>query len=290
MTAVAMLGAGAMGSRMALNLLKGGHPVSVWNRDARKLEPLAAAGAKVAPTPAAAAQAADIVVAMVRDDDASRSVWLAPSTGALHAMAKSAVAVEVSTLTLNWVKELAATCEARGIGFLDAPVSGSRLQADARQLVFMVGGSANSLERAEPVLKSLGSAVHHAGPAGSGAALKLAVNTLFAAQVATLAEQVGVLEAHGIDLKVAAEIIGATPVASPAAKGALQSMLSGSFAPMFPVQLVEKDLAYAEEAAAKAGFTPPIVQAARLVFQRAINAGFGADNLTGVVRLYGDKP
>lgn len=286
MSKIAFLGLGAMGGRMAANLIKAGHQLTVWNRDATKAGPLGTLGASIAGSPKAAAAGADVVIAMVRDDDASRRVWLDPDTGALAGMSARAIAIECSTLTVAWARTLASEAQARGIAFLDAPVAGSRPQADAGQLIFMVGGEPSALARVEPVLKRMGGAVLHAGSSGAGATIKLGVNALFGVQVAALAEIFGLMEANGVSIATAAEVIGATPVASPAAKGAAASMLAGAFAPMFPVELVEKDLGYVEATAALGGNAMPLTQATRSVMRRAIDASFGAENLTGIVRLY----
>src|SRR5262249_15033927 len=247
MAKVEVLGLGAMGSRVAGNLIKAGYAVTVWNRDLATAQPLAAEGATMAGSPRAAVSNADFILSIVRDDEASRSVWLAAETGALTAMPRQSVAIEMSTLSVTWMKELAAKAHKHGIKFRDAPEAASRAQPEARQLIFIAGGEAETLATAGSLLKDLGSAVHHAGPNGTGAALKLAVNALFAVQVAVLAELLSLAGEHGASMERAAEIIGATPVASLAAKGAMQSMLAGAFAPMFPVQLAEKDLSYAEQ-------------------------------------------
>lgn len=286
MTRIAFLGLGAMGSRMAANLMEAGHSVTVWNRDRSKAEALATRGAAIAGTPKAAASCAEMVIAMVRDDEASRDIWLDPATGALAGMSPRTIAIECSTLTVAWVRALGAEAERRGIAFLDAPLAGSRPQAEARQLIFMVGGAASTLVVAEPVLKVMGSAVHHAGEIGAGAAVKLGVNALFGIQVAAVAEVLGMMQANGVSAAKAAEIIQATPVASPAAKGAFASMLSGAFAPMFPVELVEKDFGYVEAAGRAGRSDVPLASSTRAVLQRAVDAGLGADNLTGIARLY----
>lgn len=281
MTRIAFLGLGAMGSRMAANLIKGGHEVTVWNRSSERVKPLADLGAATAGSPRAAA-AADIVIAMVRDDEASRRVWLASDTGAAEGMAAGAVAVECSTLSVGWVRELGAHLASRRIAFSDAPLAGSRPQAEAGQLIFFVGGPEATVRRIMPVLTAMGSTVHAVGGVGAGVAVKLAVNALFGIQVAAMAEVIGLLKANGVDPARAIETIGATPVASEAAKGAAASMLVGSFAPMFPVELVEKDFGYIEAAAP----AMPVSKATRQVMKNAIATGLGGDNLTGVVRLY----
>jgi 3-hydroxyisobutyrate dehydrogenase-like beta-hydroxyacid dehydrogenase len=133
----------------------------------------------------------------------------------------------------------------------------------------------------------MGSAIHHVGSNGPGAAMKLGINALFGIQVAALAEVLALLRAQGVSSIKAAEIFGATPVASPAAKGAAQSMLAGAFAPMFPIELVEKDFGYIAEMGQAFKASAPLATAARVVMQRSIDAGYGADNITGLVRLYG---
>lgn len=286
MARITVLGLGAMGSRMALNLLKAGHEVTVWNRDPEKATALVAAGASSAQTPRAAVNDAEFVIAMVRDDEASRAVWLTPGNGALAGLAEGAIAIESSTLTPLWVRELGSHFAATDAVLLDAPVAGSRPQAEAGQLIYFVGGHSTPLASAQPVLKAMGAAVHHVGEIGDGAAVKLAVNALFGIQVAALAEMIGSLRRSGLDIGRTMDVISATPVCSPAAKGAAASMLAGAFAPLFPIELVEKDFGYAVGVAQAQGASIPMTQAAHAVFHSALEAGLGDQHLTGVVQLY----
>lgn len=279
---VALLGTGEMGSRMALSLLKAGHAVTVWNRTKDRTSTLVAQGASSADTPAGAVADADIAIAMVRDDDASRRVWLAPDDGALRTLPSQAIAVESSTLSLSFIRALAAAFAARGAAFLDAPVVGSRAQADSGQLIHLVGGEAEIFARAAPVLANIGAVAHHVGANGAGAALKLVVNALLGVQVAVLAELLGASESLGLDPARAVEILVQTPPCSPAAKMAALSILAKSFKPAFPIELLEKDLDYLAEAASAL----PVVAAARAVFARAQALGLGDENVTAVARLY----
>jgi 3-hydroxyisobutyrate dehydrogenase-like beta-hydroxyacid dehydrogenase len=274
-----------MGSRIAMNLVKAGHRVTVWNRTSDKAGPLRDLGATVARDPRAAAAESEFVIAMVRDDDASRQVWLDPIEGALAAVPRDGVAIECSTLSLGHVRHLAERCASGGISFLDAPVVGSRPQAEAGRLAFLVGGDATVLERARPALGAAGDALHHIGPTGSGITLKLAINALFGVQVAAVAELFGWLQAAAIDLPAAIRIIGAMPTCSPVARAALEAMLSQSFAPLFPAELAKKDLDYTLAAGGDRARLP-LTAAGRDVFANAIQHGYGAENLTGVVRLY----
>ena len=282
---IAFLGLGAMGARMAPHLLDAGHALTVWNRSAGPTAALASAGAAVAATPRSAAAGADLVIAMVTDDAASRAVWTGPD-GALAGLAAGAVAVESSTLTPGWIRELAALAEARGARFLDAPVSGSRPQAEGATLVYLVGGDADALEVARPAFEAMGGAVHHVGAGGSGALVKLAVNALMGVGVGAAAELLAALAASGVDRATAARVIGATPAAAPVVAPAMRLMAEGAHDPLFPVDLLEKDLGYAAGVAADAGTDAPAVAAARATFQKAQAAGLGDRNMTAVARLY----
>ncbi len=287
MTRIAVLGLGAMGARMAARLLDAGHDVSVFNRTPERGAELEARGARPAATPRKAVAGAEMVIAMLRDDAASRTVWLDPETGALGGLGAGALAIEASTLTPGWVRDLAPAVAQAGGRFLEAPVAGSRPQAEAGQLIYFLGGEAEAVEAARPLLELLGGALHHVGPAGHAAVVKLAVNALFGVQVAAVAEILGLFRKAGLDAGAAAAVLGETPVLSPAAKGAAGLMLAGNFAPQFPIDLVAKDFGYVAEAAAGTGAEMPTAAAVRQVYVRAAEAGLGGDNIAGVAQLFG---
>src|SRR5262249_20339014 len=150
---------------------------AVYNRTRSRAEPLAQAGARIADSPRDAARDADFVFAMVSDDPASREVWLGEN-GALSGAKQCAILLDCSTLTPRWVKELGQLAAERGCHFLDAPVTGSKPQADAGELGFFIGGDAETVERARPVLEPLSVFIHHMGPTGSGAMYKLINNLI----------------------------------------------------------------------------------------------------------------
>lgn len=284
---IAILGLGAMGSRIAQNLLNANHPVVVYNRTVEKVKPLLNRGAVYATTPKAAAEQADVVISMVTDNDGSRSIWLDPETGAAMGMNQDSMAIESSTLTVDWTRELAAEISSRGAAFLDAPVVGSRPQAEAGKLICLVGGEAETLAQAQSVLLSAGaSTIHHVGSVGQGMAMKLAVNALFGIQVAALAEIIGMLTKDGITREKAMACLGELPVISPAAKGAGSLMLMKNHAPMFPIELVEKDFRYLIQTAQAFDASTPASTAIHDVYHQAIAKGYGNDNITGVVQLF----
>ena len=287
MTQIAFLGLGAMGSRMAARLIAAGHPVTVWNRSPQRAAELT--NAKQAATPREAVQDAEYVFSMVRDDFACRYVWVDRTAGALTGMAPGTMAIECSTVSVAWSLEWSACMKDRGMRAIDAPVLGSRPQAEAGQLISLAGGSAADVEKASPLLKSFAAAVHHTGPAGTGAAIKLAANTLFATQVAALAELLCVLAKQGVDAAKAVDILATTPIMSMAAKGAAGLMLRNAHAPMFPIELVEKDLRYLLDALTVAGAKAPVSAKVSDVYTAAAEAGAGARNITAIFDQYRPK-
>lgn len=285
MPKIAVLGLGAMGLRVAQNLLQAGYSLVIYNRTADRAQPLIAQGAVFAATPRQAAAQADVVISLVTDDAASREIWLHPKTGAAQGLQQGKVAIVSSTLTVGWTQELAAKVTQTGAAFLDAPVVGSRPQAEAGKLVHLVGGDADTLRQVENILLASGT-VQHVGTIGQGMAMKLAVNALFGIQVAALAETLEFLTRQGLATDQAMNCLGHLPVLSLAAKGAGGLIVASQHAPLFPIALVEKDFRYAVAAAQAVDAELPTAIAAQQIFQRAIATGYGADNITGVARLF----
>lgn len=283
---VALIGLGAMGARMGQRLLDAGHPLVVYNRTPARADALVAAGATRAETPRAAAEAAEVVIAMVTDDEASRAVWDDPQTGALLGLRAGAIAVESSTVTPARVAALDEAVRARDAALIDAPVAGSRPQAEAGILVHLVGGPSEAVERMRPVLATMSKAAVHAGPIGAGAALKLTVNTLFAVQVAAFAEAVEVLSRLGFDRGAAIKRLAGLPITSPAVAGVAPLIAAGDDAPRFPIALVAKDLRYARVTADSAGARAPMASAAAALYQTAVDGGLGGVNITGIARHF----
>jgi 3-hydroxyisobutyrate dehydrogenase len=286
MATIGLLGLGAMGSRMATRLLEAGHTVKVYNRTPDKVKPLVEKGAVAAATPKDAAQNSEIIISMVRDDEASKAVWLSENTGAIHGLSKDAIAVESSTLTTDWVQTLSQHVSKTGATFVDAPVVGSRPQAEAGQLIYLVGGSEEAVTKLQPVLAVMGGSVQHVGATGTGTTMKLVVNALFGIQLAALAELLAFAEKAGVDNAKVLEVLGTTPVLSPAAKGGGTLMMNKQFAPMFPIELVEKDFGYMVKSADKVISNMPMSSAARKVYQQAVSQDLGSENISAVVKLF----
>lgn len=286
MTKVALIGTGAMGSRVAARIMNAGHQVIVYNRTRERLAKLVSEGAEYVDSPRAAAERAEIVISMVTDDVAARAVWLAEQTGAVHGMQSGSVAVESSTVTPGWISTLTQALSPRGVELLDAPVIGSTPQADAGALIYVVGGSAEAYERAREVLSAGASSIYNMGPSGSGARIKLAINALFACQVVALSEVLHIIRRSGLPLERALPVLNAMPITSPAMQGIASQIASRSFAPFFPIDLVEKDLRYIVALAEATGITSTSAAAALALFRTAQKRGLGAQNISAVAQLF----
>jgi 3-hydroxyisobutyrate dehydrogenase len=283
MQRVAILGLGVMGGGMAANWLAKGFEVSVWNRTRAKAEPLAAKGAKIAATPREAATGADFVFAMVADDDASRNVWLG-ADGALAGAKSGAIGVESSTLTPDWIRELARQAQAKGVGFLDAPVGGSRQAAASGELRFFVGGDPQTYEAARSALAAVGARMDLLGPVGAGATWKLINNQLAAGQIAALAEALEVAKKAGFKNEQISELILGGAPASPIVKLKLPRMLARDFEPAdFALHLMLKDARYAAALAQSLGAPAGMIEGAAKAFARADANGLGAKDIAAVV-------
>lgn len=287
--AIAILGLGTMGSGMARCLLKAGFPVTVYNGTADKAAALAKEGARVAATPSEAAAGASIVLSMLAEDDASRSVWLGEN-GALQSVTANTVLIESSTVTVNWIRELAAVAEKSECQLLDAPVTGSKSQANAGELIFLVGGSAEVLEIARPPLQAMSRSIVHLGPTGSGARMKLINNFLCGVQAASFAEALTLIEKSGLDREKALSVLLNGAPGSPLIKTMAARMTSQDGAVNFLLRLMAKDLSYAQREAEENSLTLKTAAGARELFQAAIDAGFGDCDMASVVEPLRARP
>ena len=279
---VAFLGLGIMGSAMARRLLDRGFDLSVWNRSACRADELVNAGARIAATPAQAAHGADAAIAMLADDEASRAVWLGES-GALAAMDRGTLAIDSGTLTVQWVRELGTRAAEHAVDFLDAPVTGSKPQAEQGTLRFLVGGAAAALERASTLFAAMGREQVHVGPIGSGALLKLINNFMCGVQLASLGEAMAMAQRSGLDLRRTADVLAAGSPGSPIVKMVVERMVARDYTPNFLVPLMVKDLTYALETFAAEGIELADARAARERFIEAAAAGFQDQDIAAVI-------
>jgi 3-hydroxyisobutyrate dehydrogenase len=282
---VALLGLGIMGSGMANRLLGAGFRLTIYNRTAEKAAPFVERGAKIAPTPREAVTRANIIISMVADDTSSRSIWLGEH-GALTGAVPGTVLIESSTLSLPWVKELAAAAAARDCELIDAPVTGSKAQAASGELNFLVGGSKGALEKARVALSVMSRSIVHVGPSGSGALLKLVNNFLCGVQVASLAEAVAWIEKSNVDRDQLLEFLKNGAGGSPLIKLISERMSRSDFTPNFLLRLMTKDLGYAVDEAKRHSLDLATGLAAHSVFNQAITKGQGDKDMSAVVEQF----
>jgi 3-hydroxyisobutyrate dehydrogenase len=279
---VAILGLGTMGIGMAKNVLKAGFPLAVYNRTRAKAEPLAVDGARIAETPADAARDADVILSMLSDDDASRSTWTGEQ-GALSGAKAGAVLVESSTVTPEWIAEIARRAAEHKVDLLDAPVTGSRAQADGGQLIFLTGGSSDVLERARPVLAAMSKDIVLLGPTGSGARMKLINNFLCGVQVASLAEALAWIECSGLDREQALKVLKSGAPGSPLLGAIADRMVAATYEVNFLLSLMGKDLHYAHRDAASLGIDLRTAKIAEARFAEAAELGFKDKDMSAVI-------
>ena len=275
MTKVAVLGLGIMGGGIARNLLRKGFAAAVWNRTGERAEPFRALGAEVAASPAAAARGSDVVIDVVTDVDASRRVWTGPQ-GALAAMAPGSTAVECATLTVGWIRELQSLAAAKGVAFIDCPVTGSKEGAEKGTLILLTGAQEADLERVRPVLEAISQRIFRFGPPGAGTAYKLVNNMMLAAQTLSAGEGIALAEASGLDLARAAEAIQAGAMASPIVKAKLPAILARRYGDtQFALRWMLKDLRYGLEYAKELGLELPAAERICALFAEADARGWG---------------
>jgi len=282
MRAVTVLGLGTMGLGMANRLLAAGHPLTVWNRSIARAREMEGAAARLADTPRSAVAGADVVISMVADDAASRGVWLGEE-GALAGVREGAVLVESSTVSPDWIGELAEHARARGCHLVDAPVTGSRVQAQNGELRFLAGGDAEVIESVRDVLLVMGSEVTRLGPTGSGAFVKLVNNFVCGVQLVALAEAVALIEASGLDRELALGVLLDGAPGSPLVKVVAARMSAHDYEVNFRLDLMAKDLAYASDVARRYALELQTAQAAIRRFRAASQAGLGDRDMAAVV-------
>ena len=277
MTTVAVVGTGRMGAAMARSLARGGSDLVLFNRHPERCAVLAdQLGARVVATPAEASAAAEVAITMLADQSAVEAVWSGPE-GLLAGASAGSVLVDMSTVPPDVIRSFADQARQCGAGILYAPVSGSVPLAETGKLTIMVGGEAADLERARPVFEQLATRVVHIGPLGSGAAMKLSVNTLIFALNQAIAEALVLAERAGIDRAVAYDFFTTSAAGAPYVGYKRDAFVDPETTPMaFSLALAEKDLRLILELADRLGAPMPQARA-NLDLVRATASRLGVD-------------
>jgi 3-hydroxyisobutyrate dehydrogenase-like beta-hydroxyacid dehydrogenase len=279
MTKIAFVGLGNMGSAMAARLLASGYDLTVWNRTRAKADALVAGGAKLADSPAAAASGTDVVITMLTDPAALEQVVFG-SDGLAGSLGSGQVLLDMSTVGPDEIRAVADRLPT-GVVLVDAPVRGSILEASSGRLVIFVGADSATFALVEPILKALGSPTRMGG-LGSGAAMKLVVNSTLAAAMTAAGEALALGAAFGLDRGLVLDVVEQSPVGA-VLRGKRDAIETGTYTPSFKLGLARKDLRLVTEAPAAAQLDLKLAPAALAWLDQAAAAGVADLDYSAVV-------
>jgi 3-hydroxyisobutyrate dehydrogenase len=293
---VAFIGVGTMGRPMAERLLAAGWDLTVYDASPAAMEPLLGAGARPAGSACDAALGASYVVTMLPNSSHVRAATVGPD-GALSGMRPGAILIDMSTIDPDTSREIAAAAAGQGIAMLDAPVSGSSAGAIDGSLTIMVGGAAQTLDRATPLLSVLGRRIVHCGAAGMGATVKLANQIMAGVSMVAVAESFRLAAALGVDPRLLYDVTTSSSgncwslQTRPPVPGVLESSpVERGFQPGFMGDLMRKDLDLALQTAARVDLALPLTAAARELYARLGAAGLGARDFSAVIAVLEGVP
>lgn len=276
------VGLGIMGAPMAQNLLKAGFEVTVWNRTAARMEPLVAAGARPAASPAEVAAASDVTVSCVTNSADVEQVALGPG-GVIEGAPRGSVYIDCSTIAPGTARSVASQLATKGIEMLDAPISGGDVGAKAGTLAIMVGGEAATFERCLPVLQAMGKTIVHVGPAGAGQVVKLCNQVAGGLNLLAMAEAITLSRRAGVDPAKMLEVVSAGAAGSWMLSNLGPRAVNGDFAPGFMVDLMQKDLRLVLDAASETHTPLPGSALVSQLFQSIQAEGRGRDGTQSLV-------
>jgi 3-hydroxyisobutyrate dehydrogenase-like beta-hydroxyacid dehydrogenase len=279
---IGFIGLGIMGQPMALNLIKAGHKLAVYNRTAAKAAALQAAGAHVASSPADAARDANVVMMIVSDSAAVEEV-VTGKGGILQSLRAGTLVIDSSTINPTVSRKMACLVAGKGASWLDAPVTGSKHGAEKGELTFMVGGDRAAFDRALPILQVLGKKHIYCGAQGLGLSAKLAQNTIQATMLEVFCEGFVLAAKAGVRPETMLEIIQSSLARAALTDFKAPFIFKGDFTPYFPLKLMHKDLELAAEAGYAQGVPMPTLAAVKEVYMAAKAQGKGELDYAAIV-------
>ena len=271
---IGFIGLGLMGTQIAGNLVKGGFDVVVWNRTRSKAEPLLSAGAKWANSVRELAGASDVLMLMLTDASAVESIVDGDDGILAHAPA-GLIVVDMSSISPEVSRSIAARAKERGVAFLDAPVTGNPRVAAAGKLGIMVGGEQPEIERVRPILEKVSAVIVHAGKSGMGSTLKLVNNLILGCAIQAVAEALVLAQKAGIDPNCVREITSVGGARTGAMETRGERMINHDFSPHFSANNMHKDLSTAVALASSIGASTPVAGTALEVLRAAKAQGKG---------------
>jgi 3-hydroxyisobutyrate dehydrogenase len=292
MARIAVVGLGNMGLGMAARLLASGHQLSVYNRTAARAEALVRQGAKLSATPKDACAGVDAVISMVADDSASQAVWLGRDGVLAANLRKDAFAIECSTLSHDWVMQLATRATALGLRYIDAPVTGLPDTAAAGSLTLLVGASVADLSAVQGLLGALSERIIRFGPVGAGTAYKLIINMIGAVQIASAAEGLAIAERAGLDIAAVVDAIATSQAASPQVVRNARRIAADDHEQniVFTSALRLKDVEYGVRFARATGIGSPFGALAERIYRQLCELGHDGVNESKVIDVCRAQP
>ncbi len=281
---VGFIGLGIMGRPMAGHILKGGHPLTVFNRTRSKTAELQAQGAAVAASPAEVAARSTIVITMVTDTPDVESVVAGPG-GVLEGIRPGSIVVDMSTISPKTERTLDENLRARGAALVDAPVSGGDVGARNATLAIMAGGERQAFERVLPILRLLGKTITHCGPTGSGQIAKLANQILVSVTLLAVSEALVFARKNDLDPSTLIEAVSGGAAQSWQLTNLGPRIIKRDFAPGFMIDLVQKDLRLVLEACSYAGVSLPATGLVHQLFGSAQAHGSGREGTQGLAKV-----
>ena len=279
---VGFIGLGIMGAPMATNLLKAGFELTVWNRTAGRTEPLAAAGARVAGSPAEVARVSEVTISCVTNSPDVEEVALG-ERGVIAGAAEGSVYVDCSTISPAVARRVVSRLADRKVAMLDAPVSGGDVGAKAGTLAIMVGGDAEVFERCLPVLQAMGKTIVHVGESGAGQVVKECNQVAGGLHLLAMAEAISLARRAGVDPAKMLEVVGAGAAGSWMLSNLAPRALRGDWAPGFMVELQQKDLRLVLETAAETRTSLPGTALVNQLFTILEAEGRGREGTQAIV-------
>ncbi len=285
-----LIGLGLMGKPMGRNWLRAGYPLTVWNRTKSRADDLVRAGAKLAASPREVAVQSDVLVTIVSDPPAVAEVIFGPAGkadfGALAGLRPGSTLIDSSTVSPELARRIAAACADRGVDFLDAPVTGGTWGAEKGELVFMIGGKPEVLDRVKPVFEAVGKRFFLLGPNGAGQTVKLGMNLLLALEVEALSESLALVTAAGVSAERMIEVMQSSMGRSPLLDVKAPLILKNEFPASFPLRLMHKDVRLALEMAEKCGVALPAGTAAYATYTAVKESSPDDPDFSAIARFW----
>ena len=283
---IGFIGLGIMGRPMALNVVKAGFPLTVYNRTESKSKPLVDAGADAVSTPREVAQSSDIVITIVSDTPDVESV-LFDDTGIASGLKEGQIVIDMSSISPAATKRYAERLREQGVEMLDAPVTGGEKGAIEGTLAIMVGGSRETFDRCLPILQAMGGTIVYTGENGSGQRTKLVNQILCAQHIVAMSDGLRFARESGLDLETTLKVVSGGAAGSWMLSNMAPRILRDDFAPGFTIKLQHKDLRLVREALQEMEGRYPATELSYSLFSEAVANGLGELGTQGFIKLYG---